>query len=142
MAGSSLSLACDAAIAKGRAAAGALLEAAEADIEFQDGAFRVAGTDRTITLLEVARQVREKLQTDLPDTLDSTGDYDADELNFPNGCHICEVEIDRETGVVRVDRYVGVDDVGVAFSSRHRTRPGAWRRRAGARPGADGERRL
>ena len=115
MAGSSLSLACDAAIAKGRAAAAALLEAAEADIEFQEGAFRVAGTDRTITLLEVARRVREKLQADLPDTLDSTGDYDADELNFPNGCHICEVEIDRETGVVRVDRYVGVDDVGVAF---------------------------
>lgn len=116
MAGSSLSMACDAAIEKGRAAAAALLEVAEVDLEFHNGAYQVAGTDRTIQLLEVARRVRETSAPLLPSTLDSTGDYDADELNFPNGCHICEVEIDRETGTVRVDRYVGVDDVGVAFN--------------------------
>ena len=116
MAGSSLSLACDQAIRKGRTAASTLLEAAELDLEFRDGAFRVAGTDRAITLLEIARRVREQADPALPRTLDSTGDYDAEELNFPNGCHICEVEIDPETGVVRVDRYSGVDDVGVAFN--------------------------
>ncbi len=116
MAGSSLFLACDAAIRKGRTAAASLLEVAEADLEFHGGSFRVAGTDRAITLLEVARRVREAPAANGPDTLDSTGDYDAEELNFPNGCHICEVEIDRDTGAVRVDRYVGVDDVGVAFN--------------------------
>lgn len=116
MAGSSLSLACDASIRKGRTAAASMMEVAEADLEFQGGAFRVAGTDRTVTLLEVATRVREAPAPNGPDTLDSTGDYDAEELNFPNGCHICEVEIDRDTGVVRVDRYVGVDDVGVAFN--------------------------
>ncbi|MGI4799566.1 MAG: xanthine dehydrogenase family protein molybdopterin-binding subunit, partial [Janthinobacterium lividum] len=86
MAGSSLSMACDAAIEKGRAAAAALLEVAEVDLEFHNGAYQVAGTDRTIQLLEVARRVRETSAPLLPSTLDSTGDYDADELNFPNGC--------------------------------------------------------
>ena len=116
MAGSSLSLACDASIRKGRTAAAAMLEVAEPDLEFQDGAFRIVGTDRSIPLLEVARWVRETPMPDGLATLDSTGDYDAEELNFPNGCHICEVEIDRDTGTVRVDRYAGVDDVGVAFN--------------------------
>ena len=113
MAGSALSLACDASIRKAQTAAAAMLEAAEGDLEFRDGGFRIVGTDCTVPLLEVARWVRDS--TGQP-SLDSVGDYDAEELNFPNGCHICEVEIDRETGAVRVDRYVGVDDVGIAFN--------------------------
>jgi carbon-monoxide dehydrogenase large subunit len=113
MAGSALSLACDAVIEKGRKAAAEQLEAAVADIEFNDGRFRVCGTDRVITLLTLARQLSEE---GTPTALDSTGDFDAEDLNFPNGCHICEVEIDPETGTVRVDRYAAVDDVGVAIN--------------------------
>ena len=117
MAGSSLSIACDAAIAKGCVAAAQLLEAAEADIVFEDGSFRIVGTDRAIPLLTLASRLRSmKAAEGLPGTLDSTGDYDAEDLNFPNGCHVCEVEIDPQTGTIRVDRYSGVDDVGVAIN--------------------------
>ena len=91
---------------------------AEPDLEFQDGVFRVAGTDRGIGLLELARRLRAApaLPEGVPASLDFTGDYDAGELNFPNGCHVCEVEIDPATGQVRVDRYAAVDDVGVAIN--------------------------
>jgi carbon-monoxide dehydrogenase large subunit len=80
--------------------------------------FRVAGTDRGIGLLELTRHLRAApaLPEGVPASLDSTGDYDAAELNFPNGCHVCEVEIDPATGQVRVDRYAAVDDVGVAIN--------------------------
>ncbi len=118
MAGSAISLACDTVLEKGRRAAAHLLEVAEVDLEFQDGAFRVAGTDRGIALVELARRLRAApaLPEGVPASLDSTGDYDAGELNFPNGCHVCEVEIDPATGQVRVDRYAAVDDVGVAIN--------------------------
>ena len=118
MAGSAIALACDAVIEKGRRAAAHLLEVAEADLEFGDGAFRVAGTDRGIALLDLARRLRGEggLPEGMPASLDSTGDFDVEELNFPNGCHVCEVEIDPTTGQVRVDRYTAVDDVGVAIN--------------------------
>ena len=117
MAGSAIANTCDAVIEKGRAWSAHLLEAAEADIEFADGRFRVAGTDREIELRDLAKQVRaavaEGHQPDgLPDTLDSEEEYRAPEQFFPNGCHICEVEIDPDTGDVSVDRYWAVDDVG------------------------------
>ena len=111
MSGSAMFLACDLIVEKGRKVASELLEAAAADIEFGDGHFAIAGTDRSVSLLEVAKRARE---TGAP--LDSTGDYDAEELNFPNGCHLCEIELDPETGAVRVDRYTAVDDVGVALN--------------------------
>jgi len=119
MAGSALALSCDLIVRKARTLAAHRLEVEEADLEFEAGEFRVAGTDRVMGLLAVAEWLRlEPLLPDgLPRTLDSTGDFDADELNFPNGCHICEVELDPDTGEIKVDRYTAVDDVGVVINS-------------------------
>ena len=101
-------------IEKGRALAGHVLEAAAADIVFERGAFRIAGTDRAIGLLELAAQVRltTDLPAGLPDSLDAALVSDSPPSAFPNGCHIAEVEIDPETGAVALERYVAVDDFG------------------------------
>ena len=118
MAGSALSLSCDAVVLKARSLAAHWLEVAEADLEFAEGRFRIVGTDLGINLLDVARRLRvEPPPSSLPSSLDSVGDFDADDLNFPNGCHVCELEIDPETGSISVDRYVAVDDVGVVINS-------------------------
>jgi aerobic carbon-monoxide dehydrogenase large subunit len=103
MAGSAAVVACDDSIAKGRRLAGQFLEAAEADIEFVEGRFRVAGTDREVGILDLAGH----------GDLDSTSKFVSPQMSFPNGCHVCEVEIDAETGVVSVVGYAAVDDVGV-----------------------------
>lgn len=112
MAGSAIVLTCDAVIEKARPAAAHLLEAAAADIEFSDGSFRVAGTDRAIGLLEVAERVRTLAVEGVPTSLDSAEEFDAPDQYFPNGCHVCEIEIDPDTGVVAIDRYAAVDDCG------------------------------
>ncbi|MEK9965423.1 MAG: xanthine dehydrogenase family protein molybdopterin-binding subunit [Rhodospirillaceae bacterium] len=112
MAGSAIVLTCDAVIEKGRAAAAHLLEAATADIEFADGRFRVAGTDREIALLDLAAQVRTLAVEGVPDNLDSAEEFQAPDQYFPNGCHVCEIEIDPETGVTTIARYAAVDDCG------------------------------
>jgi carbon-monoxide dehydrogenase large subunit len=118
MTGSAMANTCDAVIEKGRLAASHLLEAAVADIEFVDDGFRVAGTDRSIGLLELAARVRTLTgrPKDLPESLDSEEEYAAPDQFFPNGCHICELEIDPETGTIRVDRYAAVDDVGIVVN--------------------------
>ncbi len=113
MCGSSAVLACDEAIDKGRGIAGHIFEASTDDIEFSDGTFRVVGTDRTIGILEVAARAREN---DLPEalagSLDVVNTFTTPQMSFPNGCHICEVEIDPDTGIVSVVGYAAVDDVG------------------------------
>ncbi len=118
MAGSALFLSCVEVVRKGRLLAARQLEVDPNDIEFAQGEFRVAGTDRGIMLLALAQWLRERsdIPAGLPTTLDSTGDFDADELNFPNGCHICEIEIDPDTGQSNVVRYTAVDDVGVVIN--------------------------
>ena len=87
-------------IEKGRVLAGHLLEAAPADITFEAGEFRIAGTDRGITLLDLAAKVRETtdLPPDLPGSLDAALVSQSPPSAFPNGCHVAEVEIDPETG--------------------------------------------
>jgi carbon-monoxide dehydrogenase large subunit len=114
MAGSATALACDEAIARGRRLAARLWEAGELDIEFRDGRFRVAGTDREIGILELAGRARTMpgLPPDLAGGLDTTAKFVSPQMTFPNGCHVCEVEIDPDTGAVRVVRYAAVDDVG------------------------------
>jgi carbon-monoxide dehydrogenase large subunit len=114
MVGSAAVLACDAAIEKGRRLAAHLFEAAPFDVEFRDGVFRVAGTDRAIGLLDLARRARtlRDLPADLAGGLDSTARFVSPQMSFPNGCHVCEVEIDPETGVVKIVAYTAVDDVG------------------------------
>lgn len=114
MAGGAIVLVCDQAIEKGKRLAGHFLEAASADLEYADGRFRVTGTDREIPILELARRVRatRDLPDDLAGGLDSLATFTTQHMSFPNGCHVCEVEIDPETGSVRVVGYAAVDDVG------------------------------
>jgi len=116
MAGSAIALTSDAVIEKGKTAAAHLMEASVEDIEFTAGVFRVAGTDREIGLLELARRVRTVTAEGVPDSLDSEEEFDAPEQYFPNGCHICEIEIDPDTGVVVVERYIAVDDCGIVIN--------------------------
>ena len=99
-------------IENGRLIASHVLEAAPADITFEQGQFTIAGTDRSILIMELAEHVRQGLPEDLPQRLDAEIVEDPPPSAFPNGCHIAEVEIDPETGVVRVDRYTIVDDFG------------------------------
>jgi carbon-monoxide dehydrogenase large subunit len=116
MAGSALANTCGLIVEKGRKAAAQHLEADEGDIEFSRGAFRVAGTDRAIGLLDLAQRVAFS-SDGLPfASLDSEGDYIAPDMHFPNGCHVCEIEVDPETGMIIVDRYVAVDDVGTIIN--------------------------
>ncbi len=102
-----------AVIEKGRAVAGHVLEVAVEDVEFADGEFRIAGTDRSIGILEVAAQARELGGANgLPETIDTELVHDTAPSSFPNGVHICELEIDPDTGTTRIDRYTVVDDFG------------------------------
>ena len=111
MVGSATVLACDEAIERGRRAASQLLEADAADIEFSKGRFRVAGTDRSVGILELAKRTRSA-PTEFAGGLDTQAKFVSPQMSFPNGCHVCEVEIDPETGITEVVRYSAVDDVG------------------------------
>ncbi|WP_315705305.1 MULTISPECIES: xanthine dehydrogenase family protein molybdopterin-binding subunit [unclassified Bradyrhizobium] len=104
-------------IAKGKQAAAHLLEASEADIEFADGRFTIAGTDRTIDIMELAQRMREgKTPDGVPASLDVDHATTSTESAFPNGCHVAEVEVDPDTGVVQVVAYTGVNDFGTVVN--------------------------
>jgi aerobic carbon-monoxide dehydrogenase large subunit len=105
-------------IEKGRIAAAHVLEAATQDIEFAAGRFSIAGTDRGIGVIELNAALRSggSVPDGVPDTLDVTHVFDNAPSAFPNGCHVCEVEIDPETGVVAVVRYTSVNDFGVVVN--------------------------
>jgi carbon-monoxide dehydrogenase large subunit len=94
------------------------MEAAAADVNFVDGHFRIAGTDRSMPLTEVAKAFYRPvgLPAHFGIGLEAAGSFAGDPPNFPNGAHACEVEIDPETGEVRIDRYTVVDDVGVVIN--------------------------
>jgi aerobic carbon-monoxide dehydrogenase large subunit len=113
--GSALAKALDKVIAKGRKIAAHLLEASEADIEFKDGKFTVAGTDRAKAFGEIAFAAyvphNYPLET-LEPGLDETAYYDPKNFTFPSGTHICEVEIDADTGTVQIVRFTAADDFG------------------------------
>jgi carbon-monoxide dehydrogenase large subunit len=113
--GTAIMKAMDKIIAKGTKIAAHLLEAAETDIEFKDGKFTVAGTDRSKTFAEIAltAYVPHNYPLDkLEPGLDETAFYDPTNFTFPAGTHICEVEIDPETGVVQVVNFSACDDFG------------------------------
>ena len=105
-------------IEKGRRLASHLLEAAEEDISFSEGNFTVTGTDRSVNILDLARatQSNPDRPSDLPDTLSEKVNHTTHPSSYPNGCHIAEVEIDPDTGVVQIDRYTVVDDFGVVVN--------------------------
>jgi carbon-monoxide dehydrogenase large subunit len=112
--GNALKRAADNIIEKAKPMAASILEAAPGDLEFKDGSFRIVGTDRTLPLTDVAkafyRPVMLPPQFDVG--LEASGTFAAEPPNYPNGCHVCEVEIDPETGAVTLERYAAVDDVG------------------------------
>jgi carbon-monoxide dehydrogenase large subunit len=112
--GSGVLRATEKVIERGRRIAAKLLEAAHEDIVLRDGRFTVAGTDRGVTFNNVARAAYQPRQ--LPPGFEpgfsETAVFVPPAVTFPNGCHLCEVEIDEETGTVRVVRYAVVDDVG------------------------------
>jgi aerobic carbon-monoxide dehydrogenase large subunit len=110
--------ASDEIIAKGMRIASHVLEVGAADLEFAAGRFTVKGTDRSIGIFEVAAAAaqRNDLPDDLRGKLDAIGDETVTLAAFPYGCHVCEVEIDPDTGVVEIARYSAVDDVGRAVN--------------------------
>jgi carbon-monoxide dehydrogenase large subunit len=112
--GNALKRAADAIIEKAKPMAAIMMEAAAGDIEFKDGSFRIVGTDRALPLAAVAMSLHRPMM--LPPQfelgLEASGTFSAEPSNYPNGCHVCEVEIDPETGMVSLVRYAAVDDVG------------------------------
>ena len=116
--GGALSLAADKVIDKGRRLAAHLMETAVADIEFADGRFTVAGTDRALPLQEVARASFQpaRLPAGMEPGLMEHATWAPAQATYPNGCHLCEVEIDPETGAVELVSYVVVDDVGTVIN--------------------------
>jgi carbon-monoxide dehydrogenase large subunit len=116
--GAALKMAADVIIEKAKPLAAHLLEAAAADLAFKDGNFEVAGTDRGMSLVNVAKAFYRPvgLPKQFGVGLDASGTASAEQPNFPNGCHICELEVDPETGEVFIDRYAVVDDVGVTIN--------------------------
>lgn len=117
--GSALQRACAKVIEKGKKIAAHRLEAAAADIEFRSGEFRVAGTDRKVAFAEVARAAyvpHDYPLESLEPGLDEHAFYDPANFAFSNGAHVCEVEVDPETGAVELAAYYAVDDVGTVVN--------------------------
>ena len=118
MSGGAIVMVADKIITKGKKLAAHILEASETDMEFKDGRFTIAGTDRGMGIHDVAKAAfkLEKLPPGMEPGLYETATYRAHSGNFPNGCHICEVEIDPDTGVTKVVGYWVVDDVGTVIN--------------------------
>jgi aerobic carbon-monoxide dehydrogenase large subunit len=116
--GSAVDLAASKIITKARAIVAHVLEVDASEIEFAEGVFSSAKSNRTLTIKEAARQAMEpnRLPKEMEVGLTATATYTATEQNFPNGCHVCELEIDTETGTVEIQRYVVVDDVGTVVN--------------------------
>ena len=118
MSGGAIVAVSDKIIAKGKKLVAHLLEASEDDIEFEGGRFTIAGTDRAMGIHEVAKAAfqLDKLPAGMEPGLYETATYRARSSNFPNGCHLCEVEIDPETCSTQEIGYWVVDDVGTVIN--------------------------
>ena len=117
--GQAIANAADKVIAKGKKIAAHLLEASEDDIDFADGSFTVAGTDKAKTLAEVVFEayVPHNLpQGSVEPGMEESAFYDPPNFTYPAGSYVCEVEVDPETGVVRVDKFTAVDDFGTIIN--------------------------
>jgi carbon-monoxide dehydrogenase large subunit len=116
--GTAIVAAGDKVVESGKQIAAHVLETAVADIEFRAGRFVIAGTDRSVGIMELAEKIRSglKLPAELPQSLDVQLVADGPPSAFPNGCHIAEVEVDPETGVVEVVRYSFVNDFGTVIN--------------------------
>ena len=118
MSSAAFTMATDKVIEKAKAIAAHALKVDAADVNFADGVFSSPKTNQTMTIKEVAIDASNpaKLPAAMEPGLLATAVYKAGKQNFPNGCHICELEIDRETGVVEIVRYSVVDDVGTVLN--------------------------
>jgi aerobic carbon-monoxide dehydrogenase large subunit len=106
-------------VEQGKQIASHALEASAGDIEFKDGKFVVAGTDRAIDIMALAQKVREgslRLPPDAPQSLDVKHVSEGAPAAYPNGCHICEVEVDPDTGNTEVVKYTAVNDFGTVIN--------------------------
>ena len=112
--GNALKVAADAIVEKAKPMAAAIMEASAGDLEFKDGSFRIVGTDKAIKLVDVAKAFYAPmgLTDKLGVGLEASGTYGTNPPNHPNGAHVCELEVDPETGAVTVERYTVVDDLG------------------------------
>jgi len=117
--GGAVRYAADKIIEKGTRIAAHMLEAAEADIEFESGKFQVAGTDKQVGIQDVAKAAFNPMA--LPRGMEiglyENSTYTPEAASFPNGCHVCEVEIDKDTGKVEIVKYIAVDDVGTVVNA-------------------------
>jgi carbon-monoxide dehydrogenase large subunit len=118
--GTAITIAAGKVIDKAKKLAALLLEVSEADLAFADGRFQVAGTDRGMTLREVARASYNaaRLPKGMEPGLYETGTFAPTQDTYPNGCHVCEVEIDPDTGSVAIVSYAVVDDVGTVINPK------------------------
>jgi carbon-monoxide dehydrogenase large subunit len=98
----------DKIIAKGKPLAANLLEASAADIDYKDGSFQIVGTDRSVSLFDVAKANKGGLDDEFTRTPEAD--------TYPNGCHICEIELDPDTGTLEIKNYSVVDDFGMALN--------------------------
>ncbi len=116
--GTAVVIAADKVIEKGKKIAAQMMEAAVADIEFDDAKFSVVGTDRSVTLKQVAIAAFQpvRLPKGLEPGLIESATYAPEQPTYPNGCHVCEVEVDPETGAVELVSYLVVDDVGTVIN--------------------------
>ncbi len=119
--GNGLRMAANAVITRGKDMAAALMEAAPGDIEFEAGTFTVIGTDKKISIGDVAHAFFAPAGpvTKFGLGLDGVGTWSGrpgGAPNYPNGCQVCEVEVDPETGTVCIDRFTAVDDIGMAIN--------------------------
>jgi aerobic carbon-monoxide dehydrogenase large subunit len=103
-------------IEKGKEAAAHVLEASSADIEFAGGNFTIAGTDRGINIMDLAKTLQDGKGNGGPSSLDVDHTSSEVQATFPNGCHVAEVEIDPDTGVIAIVKYTGVNDFGVVVN--------------------------
>jgi len=118
LAGSAFHVATEKIVAKATAIAAHMLKVAQEDVNFTDGIFSSPKTNQTLTIKDVAKQAAQpaRLPKGMEGGLISTAVYNAETENFPNGCHVCELEIDPETGTVEIVRYSVVDDVGTVLN--------------------------
>jgi carbon-monoxide dehydrogenase large subunit len=116
---SAVSVACDKVIDKAKKIAAHMLEVGESDVDFEDGIFAAKGTNKSLAFPEVALEayMAHHFPTDkIEPGLKETAFYDPVNFTFPAGCHICEVEVDPETGVTKIEKFVAVDDFGTLIN--------------------------
>jgi len=118
LSGTAILQASDKVIEQGKTAASQVLEASAGDIEFKAGRFVIAGTDRAIGIMELAQRVQGgvKLADGKAASLNVTHVTEAVAGTYPNGCHICEVEVDPDTGKIEIVKYSAVNDFGVVVN--------------------------